>query len=129
MAIPTELLVKITSRLAPDGGPATAQDALGVWVKLFGKLVPLLGPLSNELLFARSVTTRQPAFPWLPRLEPGAESTAFAGFGPCLDGRSPEEIVAVNRALLETYTAALADLIGAHLATRLLRAAFPDTDS
>ena len=129
MAIPSELLVQIASRLAPDGGAATAQDALGVWARLFGKLGPLLGPLSNELLFARSVTTRQPAFPWLPQFEPGAESTAFAGFDPCLDARSPEEIVAVNRALLETYTTALADLIGAQLATRLLRAAFPDTDS
>jgi hypothetical protein len=129
MAIPIELLVKITSRLAPDGGPDTAQLALRIWAELFGKLVPLLGPLSNELLFARSVTARQQAFPWLPRPEPGAESTAFAGFGPCLDGRSPEEIVAVNRALLETYTAALADLIGVQLATRLLRAAFHDDDA
>ena len=129
MAIPTELLVQITNRLAPDGGPATVQDALGVWATLFGKLGPLFGPLSNELLFARSMTRRQPGFPWLPRLEPGAESSAFAGFVPSLHGRSPEEIVAVTRALLDTYTAALADLIGAYLATRLLRAAFPDTDS
>lgn len=129
MAIPTELLMQITSRLAPNGGPATAQDALGVWATLFGKLGPLLGPLSNELLFARSMTRRQPGFPWLPRLEPGAESTAFAGFVPCLHGRSPEEIVAVNRALLETYTTALADLIGGQLATRLLSAAFPETVS
>ena len=129
MAIPTELLVKITGRLAPDNGLATAQDALCLWSALFGKLVPLLGPLSNEWLFALSIAARQPAFPWLPRPEPGAESAAFADFGLSLEGRSPEEIVAVNRALLETYTAALADLISWQLTTRLLYAAFSDDDA
>ena len=129
MATPTELLVKITSRLAPDSGTATAQDALLLWRALFVQLVPLLGPQSNGWLFALSIAARQPAFPWLPQPEPGAESTAFASFGPSLEGRPPEEIVAVNRALLETYITALANLIGWQLTTRLLHAVFPDDDA
>ncbi|THC45684.1 hypothetical protein C2862_04130 [Massilia sp. Mn16-1_5] len=129
MPIPTELLVKITSKLAPDDGPATAEDALHVWRTLFGKLAPLLGPLSTELMFARSLAARQPAFPWLPRLAPDAEPAAFSRFAPCLDGRSPDDILAANRVLLETFTSALAELIGVPLATRLLHAAFPDDDA
>jgi hypothetical protein len=128
MAIPNELLAKMTGRLAPGGGPVTAQDALRLWAHLFGKLVPLLGPLSNELLFARSVMACRQDFPWLPRPEPGAESVAFAGFGASLEGRVPEDIAAVNHAVLETYTSALADLIGAQLTTRLLDGAFPDDE-
>lgn len=129
MPIPTELLEKMTGRLAPDNGLATAEGAVHVWRTLFSKLSPLLGPLSTELMFARSLAARHPAFPWLPRLAPDAEQTAFARFAPSLDGRSPAEIAAVNRALLETFTSALADLIGMQLAARLLHAAFPDDDA
>jgi hypothetical protein len=80
-------------------------------------------------MFARILASRQPAFPWLPRLAPGAEQAAFASFAPSLDGRSPDDILAVNLALLETYLSALADLIGVQLATRLLYRAFPDDDA
>lgn len=129
MPIPTALLVKMTGRLAPDGGPATAEAALQVWRALFGKLGPLLGPLSTELMFARSLAARRPAFPWLPVLAPDAERTALASFAPSLDARSPDDIAAVNRALLETFASALADLVGMQLAVRLLDAAFPDDDA
>ena len=129
MSIPTELLVKMTGRLAPENGPATAEAALQVWRTLFRNLAPLLGPLSTELMFARSLAARRPAFPWLPQLTPDAEQTAFARFAPSLDGRSPDELAAANRALLETFTSALTDLIGLQLAVRLLHAAFPDDDA
>lgn len=129
MSIPTELLVMMTGRLAPDNGPVTAESAVRVWTALFRKLSPLLGPLSTELIFARSLAARYPAFPWLPRLEPEAEPSAFARFAPSLDGRSPEDIMEANRALLESFTSALADLVGMQLATRLLRTAFPDDDA
>jgi len=129
MPIPTELLVKMTGRLTPDDGPATAEAALHVWRTLFRKLAPLLGPLSTELMFARSLAARHPAFPWLPQLAPDAEQAAFARFAPSLDARSPDDIAAANRALLETFTSALADLIGMQLAVRLLHAAFLDDDA
>lgn len=129
MPIPTELLVKVSGRLTPANGPATAEAALRLWTALFGTLGPLLGPLSTELMFARSLASRQPAFPWLPRLERGAEHAAFASFSPGLVDRAPDDILTVNLALLETYLSALADLIGVQLASRVLHGAFPDDDA
>lgn len=129
MPIPTKLLVRITSRLVSAREPADAAGALAVWETLFGKLVPLLGPLSNELLFARSLIARQAAFPWLPQFEPGAEGSAFSVFRSALGGRTPEDIVAVNQALLEAYTSALADLIGMQLSVHLLNAVFPGDEA
>ena len=81
---------------------------------LFHKFAPLLGPLSADLLFARSLAEQQADFPWLPHIAPAAAryrlrrhsnaaSTAVAA----------EDIVAANRAMLATYTTGLADLIGA----------------
>ncbi|RZA35597.1 MAG: hypothetical protein EOP92_09600 [Lysobacteraceae bacterium] len=126
MSIPTELLAAMSGRLAPGGGPATAADAVRVWRTLFQRFDPLLGPLSTALLFVRAMDTQAAAFPWLPQTS-AAESaqTAFDRFAHSLDGRSPDDILAVNRVLLAAFTAHMSELIGAGLTTRFLRAAFP----
>jgi hypothetical protein len=89
----------------------------------------LIGPLSTELLFARALTTHERAFPWLPQAVPGAPRPVFEEFERSLDSRMPDEIAAVNRALLATYTTGLAELIGPGLVTRFLQAAFPHDES
>jgi len=123
MSIPSELLASITRGMAPDGGNASAADALRVWHALFARFDLLLGPLSTALLFARTLDKHAHAFSWLP--QGGQAQTAFARFAHCLDGRASDDILAVNRVLLAHYTGELADLIGASLATRLLRTTFP----
>lgn len=126
MSIPTELLATISGRLAPGGAPATAADAVRVWRTVFQRFDPLLGPLSTALLFARAMDTQAAAFPWLPQTSAAQPAqTAFDRFAHSLDGRSPDDILATNRALLASFAEQTSELIGAGLATRFLRAAFP----
>jgi hypothetical protein len=129
MPIPTELFATMTGRLAPGGRPGTITDAVAVWRALFKKFSPLIGPLSTELLFARSLATHEGAFPWLPQAMPGTLRPVFEEFERSLASRTSDEIVAVNRALLASYTTGLAELIGPGLVTRFVRAAFPPDES
>jgi hypothetical protein len=124
MPIPTELFATIMGNISISSAPDSAAAATRVWRTMFRKFSPLLGPLSADLLFARSLAEQEAAFPWLPRIAPGAESTAYEAFERSLDSRSTEDILAANRAMLLTYTTVLADLIGMRLATNFLGAAF-----
>jgi hypothetical protein len=128
MPIPAELLDSITSRLTPNGGPATVEDAVTVWTAVFARFELLLGPLSTHLLFARALTLEAKAFRWLPQaIVPEQSRDAFDRFVRALDGRPQHELLETNRALLASYTTQLAELLGARLATQFLRSAFaPD---
>ena len=128
MPIPTELFATIMGRLAVHSAVESAAEAMQLWQTLFRKFSPLIGPLSAELLFVRSLTTQQAAFPWLPHIAPGATRTAFAAFELSLDGRTAEEIVAANHALLLSFVTLLADLIGLRLATKFLGTAFAEDE-
>lgn len=121
MPIPTELFATIMERISPD---SAAVDSLRVWQALFDKFAPLLGPLSVELLFARALAHNKAAFPWLPQAEPNGERLAFDEFGQLLAQYGAEDVIAVNQALLASYTSNLAGLIGMRLTTVLLTAAF-----
>lgn len=129
MPIPTELFTTIMAHTAPASPRDTAAAAIRVWHVLFRKFGPLLGPLSADLLFARSLAAHEAAFPWLPRIAPDNVRTAFREYERSLEYRAPEDIVAANSALLATYMAVLSDLIGERLATRFLGAAFPDVET
>lgn len=126
MPIPTDLLATISA--AFEAG--TPDAAIAVWRRLRNKLDPLLGSLSSSLLFVRSVEAHRTQFPWLPQpVISSASETVFDEFARCLDGIAPEQLVRANRALLETYTEALCELIGVQLSTRFLRSAFPDASA
>lgn len=125
MPIPTELFATIMAPIAADS-PEPAAEAIRVWRVLFRRFGALLGPLSTDLLFARSLAMHVSDYPWLPRIGPTAERTAFPEFERSLDARAAQDIVAANRALLESYTTGLVNLIGAGLTTRLLESVFPD---
>jgi hypothetical protein len=129
MPIPTELLATMTGRLAPAGRPGTAADAVLVWRALFKTFAPLIGPLSTELLFTRALAAHEGVFPWLAQAVPGVPRPVFEEFERRLDNRTTDDIYAVNRALLATYTTALVELIGPGLVTRFLQAAFPHDES
>jgi hypothetical protein len=124
MPIPTELFATIMGNISISSASDSAAAAMRVWRTMFRKFGPLLGPLSAELLFARSLAEQEGTFPWLPHIPPDAASTAFAAFECSLDSRTAEEILAANRAMLLTYTTVLAELIGMRLATNFLGAAF-----
>jgi hypothetical protein len=123
MPIPNALFAKIMGSISADNVP---ESAIRVWQTLFRKFAPLLGPLSADLLFARSLAEQQAAFPWLPHIAPEAAATAFAEFERSLDNRTVEDIVAANRAMLSTYITVLSELIGVGLAANFLGAAFVD---
>lgn len=126
MPIPTELFTTIMASIAADNSPEPATEVIRVWHTLFRKFNPLLGSLSTELLFARSLSAHVSEYPWLPSVAPAAARTAFEEFERSLDARGAEDIVAANHALLASYTTGLVNLIGAGLTTRLLEAAFPN---
>lgn len=119
----------MTGRLAPGGSPGTAMDAIVIWRTLLGKFGPLIGPLSAELLFVRSLAAHASAFPWLPQPSPGTLRPLLADFERSLDSRTPDEILAVNRLLLASYLAVLGELIGPGLVARFLHTAFPHEES
>ena len=125
MPIPTELFATIMAPIAADS-PDPAAEAIRVWHVLFRRFGPLLGPLSTDLLFARSLAMHASDFPWLPKIAPTAARTAFEEFERSLETRKAQDIVAANHALLASYTTGLVNLIGAGLTTRLLETAFPD---
>ncbi|MDB5749433.1 MAG: hypothetical protein JWP72_4281 [Massilia sp.] len=116
-------------RLASDSAAESAAEAIRLWQTLFRKFSPLIGPLSAELLFVRSIAAHEAAFPWLPRLGPGATRTAYAEFERSLNDRTSEDIVAANHALLLTYITVLADLIGLRLATKFLSTTFTEDET
>lgn len=122
----TELLATITDHLRPGGKPGTAADAVQIWNTLKARFAPLLGPMSTDLLFVRTLSRHTQAFPWLEACaalrEPRA---AFDAFVLCLGQQAPADIVAANHALLTSYIAHLSDLIGERLVVRLLGSAFP----
>ncbi|SFC35168.1 hypothetical protein [Massilia yuzhufengensis] len=125
MPIPNELLATITERLSPGGTPGTAADAVRAWNRVFAKFSPLLGPLSTQLLFVRTLSEHAGSFSWLSHCAtPDKSGDAFGAFTLCLDTRAPEEIVAANQVLLATYIAELSALIGDRLVIQFLRAAF-----
>ncbi|UVW28111.1 hypothetical protein [Massilia sp. H6] len=120
----------MTERLSPNGGPATADAAVKVWHCVFSRFNPLIGPVSTQALFARALALHQHAFPWLPQaLTPEQSRQAFDIFAGTLVGQPADALLAANRALLETYSTELADLIGTRLATQFLRSAFPPDDA
>lgn len=129
MPIPTELFATIMERLDAKSASDAAAEGTRLWQTLFEKFSPLIGPLGAQLLFMRSLATHEAVFPWLPRIAPTSVQTAFPEFERSLEGRSAEEIVAVNRALASTYTTILSELIGVRLAARFLGAAFVDDDT
>jgi hypothetical protein len=124
MPISTELFATIMGNISTSSAQHCAAAAMRVWRTMFRKFGPLLGPLSADLLFARSLAAQESSFPWLPHIAPDAASTAFEAFERSLDSRTAEEILAANRAMLLTYTTVLAELIGMRLATNFLAAAF-----
>jgi hypothetical protein len=126
MPIPTELFATLTGRLTPGDRPGIAMDAIVVWRALFMKFGPLIGPVTTELLFVRSLRANASTFPWLPHSLADTSRPVLEEFERRLDILTPEEIVTVNRALLATYTTFLSDLIGSGLTVRFLQTAFPD---
>ncbi len=133
MPIPNALPALITERLHPGGRPGTADDAIALWQSMFAKFRPLLGPLSTDLLFVRTLFGHSREFPWLGELA-GLDGShdareAFGAFVDRMYGRAPEEIVAVNHRLLTAYAAEIVDLIGERLATRFLHAALAPADA
>lgn len=123
MPIPNALFAKIMESISADKVP---ESVIRVWQTLFHKFAPLLGPLSADLLFARSLAEQRAAFPWLPHIAPESAATAFAAFESSLENRTVEDIVAANRAMLSTYITVLTELIGVGLAANFLSAAFVD---
>mgnify|MGYP000067461844 CR=1 FL=1 len=129
MPIPTELFTTIMDRVVAEKASDPAAEAIQAWQKLFHKFRPLIGPLSTDLLFARSLLSHESSFPWLPQITPGAERTAFDAFERSLDTRPGADIVAVNRALMTTYATTVAELIGTPLASKFLQAAFAEDET
>lgn len=128
MPIPTELLATITDHLSPGGKPGNANDAARLWQRLFAKFRPLLGPLSTETLFLRTLFEHSVDFPWLQEAAASLPGEGFALFLRRLEDQAPQQVVAVNRILVTSYTRELADLIGDRLASHFLQAAFAHGD-
>lgn len=116
-------LSELTQSLRADSG-TTAADAIAIWISLSNKFGPLIGPASVAMLVARSLAANLPAFPWLDPVDaPGMSAAPYPALHELLASRSPDEVIAVTRAMLATYTSLLDKLIGARLAGQFVRAA------
>ena len=130
MSIPNELLATITQRLNPSRGPAVVDDAIGLWHAMSNQFSPLLGPLSTELLLLRALETGEALHPWLQGAqERDIARPPFDGLRRCFTQRTPEEVADANRAICTAFIGHLVELIGAALAARFLRTAFPDSET
>jgi hypothetical protein len=122
----TELLATITDRLRPGGEPGNADDAVQVWNTVQARFAPLLGPMSTDLLFVRTLSEHAREFPWLEACATHDKPRdAFDAFVQCLGTQAPADIVAANQTLLTSYVAHLSELIGERLVARFLGSAFP----
>ena len=122
----TELLATITDRLRPGGEPGNADDAVQVWNTVQARFAPLLGPMSTDLLFVRTLSEHARDFPWLEACAAqGAPGDAFKAYVLCLGKLAPADIEAANQTLLTSYIVYLSELIGERLVTRFLASAFP----
>lgn len=128
MSIPNELLATITQRLDPSRGPAVVDDAIGLWQAMTNQFSPLLGPLSTELLLVRALEIGEAQHPWmLVAHDCDIARPPFEALRRCFAQRTPQEVADANRAICIAFIGHLVDLIGAALATRFLRVAFPDS--
>ena len=108
--------------MAPDA-PRTgaAQPLVGSWMRLGGRLVPLIGENGFVALFGRTVRLVAPVHPCLSvdaSRKTGA--TLLAGLEADLDKVDHASAGAVNEALMSTFTRQLGALIGPGLTARLL---------
>jgi len=99
--------------------------AIGLWEKLAGELIGIIGQGGFNSLYARCVFLSQPRFPWL--IDSASLNKANQPLGELrtkFAGRTFEEISEANILLLHTFTDILVTLIGEELTTNILRSAW-----
>ena len=122
-----QVIKKLQARHAGTDAMALSASAIRIWEQLTSKFMPMIGPGSVRLIYSRSLELNKSAFPWLPAASaPDMDESPFAALKVGLEGLQPDEAVAANCALLDTFIHLLATLIGAHLTIQFLRSAFPD---
>lgn len=104
---------------------AIVQGVAAVWRAVDRDLSTLIGRRGTEAVLRRALALTRRTHGWLP--EPPDDAgldTCVDALARTLDGRSPDESGAVLDALEATFHDLLSSLVGAALATQLLRAAW-----
>jgi hypothetical protein len=113
----------------PDGAPAASVHAhsLACWSDLAAHLSPLIGEAGFCALYLRASSLTNAERQWPPAMQ-GARSVShlLAALQDNLAALPPQQAIAANAALLDTFTKLLAGLIGEGLTTRLLNTAWAD---
>jgi hypothetical protein len=122
---------EIALKLVGQDSEATGKRALLLWESLATQLSPIIGELGFSVLYDRTLLRTQTTFPWLAADQtPDATSMVrFAGLARSLAGQPVAESQLASEALLKTFTASLATLIGGPLTSDLLRAVLNDDAS
>lgn len=104
---------------APDAGHA--QPFVRTWLRLSGRLVPLIGENGFSALFGRTLRLVAPEHAWL-SVDGSRKTSAalLAGLESDLAGVDEGTAGIANEALMSTFTRQLGALIGAGLTARLL---------
>lgn len=94
------------------------------WLRLSEQLTPLIGESGFCALFGRAVRLSVPRFERLSACDSARPMTdLFTSLTRTLNEMGPEHAGAANRALLETFTTLLGNLIGEALTKQLLHVA------
>lgn len=117
------MIRRILTASAELPGPLSAQ----LWTQLAACLVPIVGKDGFQALYDRSLHLAAVNYEWLPstgghRFEAG--DTPFSGLAGSLQGKPAHEALEACIFLLGTFVDNLCLLIGEHLATNLIRAAW-----
>lgn len=122
------------ARLAGEGADASriAERAVTTWGNIFAALVPIIGTRGVAALFKRSLLLTGVVHTSLVRLldDPDAPGN-FDALRATLEQQSSANAIALNGALLQSFSELLINLIGESLTERLLQAVpdYPSSDN
>jgi len=101
--------------------PGHAPPLVHAWLRLSGRLVPLIGENGFGALFGRSLRLVAPNYPWLSMdLSRKTSATLLAGLEADFASVDDGDAGNANEALIGIFTRQLGALIGPALTTRLL---------
>jgi hypothetical protein len=125
-----QLAVQVLMHQAgPDAeAAALAAAARRAYDEIAGVLAPLIGQVGIDAVAARAVHLAQREYPWLATTrEPEHAEGPFTQISFALEQQDPALATEAVAALLATFTALLATLIGEPLTTRAIRTAWSDS--
>lgn len=117
------LIVLLAGRASAGDSPEQVADlVVDAWSQIHAALKPIVGSRAVAMLLKRSLFLTAPTHPWLAEGANGLPEVMDLGaLSRLLAGQTSANVAAAGGALLKTFEALLASLVGSSLTERLLR--------